>query len=331
MFRLSCHDVGEIRSWNRERNVGTEPNGELAGDPAGSRSPGAAAQEGRRWLVLEIPAPRRGEELLLIEALRSVGAREVSRAADRYTALIPEPGDLDSFLLRARSVIRASTSLTDAVIDWHWRGHPEWAKDWADKLEVRRLGEHIVVAPVGKQLAADPGDMVIRLVAGTAFGTAEHATTRGCLALLEAVVRRGAHVADIGAGSGILAVAAARLGAARVMAYELDEQACKVAEENVAANGVQDAVTVQLMEVRPGDLARAGPFDGIVANLQTDILLPLLPDVGQALGDGGWAIVSGITEPERREVLTAARAKGMEPAAELLEEGWWTSSLRRRG
>lgn len=290
-------------------------------------SPGA-----RRWLVLSVPAPPRGEELLLLEALRSLGAGEVSRQGECYVALVPAPPNLEAFLLRAKSLLQASTSLDDPRIQWRWRSHDDWAAEWTAGLEPRRVGTRIVVAPVGRQPPAPerPDGVVIRLVPGTAFGTAEHATTRSCLALLEEAVTGGERVADVGAGSGILAIAAALLGACQVFALEMDAAACRLARENTVANAVADRVEVRQTKVRPGHLDRAGPFDGVLANLQADLLLPLLPDMGRCVAGDGWAILSGVTEPERPALLAAARAEGLEAAVELPEDGWWSVYLRKQ-
>lgn len=282
-----------------------------------------------RWLELSVPAPPRGEELLLVEALRCAGAREVGRKGERYTALIPAPRDLEAFLLRAKSVIAASTSLRDPRLEWSWREQREWAEAWAAELPPRRVGSRIIVSPAGREPPTGENDVLIRLVPGTAFGTAEHATTRSCLDLLEGSIAAGQQLADVGTGSGILAVAAALLGAAWIIAFDADSAACALAERNATANSVDGLIKVRRQLVRPGDLSATGRFHGILANLQSDILLPLLPDIRQALVPDGWAIVSGITDAERPVALAAASAAGMVPATEMLEDGWWTARLRR--
>jgi ribosomal protein L11 methyltransferase len=281
------------------------------------------------WLLLSVQAPPHGEEILLIEALRRLGARAVEREGERYVALLPPPREVDALLRQAQAVIRASTSLRDPWISWRWRSHQDWAQEWTRGLEPRRVGERLLITPTGTDPETCDGDLVIRLVPGLGFGTAEHPTTRSCLRLLERSLAPGDRIADIGAGSGILAVAAALLGARRVLALELDAYAYAAARANVAENAVEDRVEIREVEVRPDTLRGEGRFEGITANLQAEILLPLLRGLARALAAGGWLIVSGILRAERREVLRAASELGLEPRSEEVEEGWWTASFRQ--
>lgn len=214
------------------------------------------------------------------------------------------------------------------------------------------MTDRIVVAPAGREPVLEEGDVVIRLVPGVAFGTAEHGTTRGCLRLLERLVQPGQRVADIGAGSGILSIAAARLGAGRVVALERDPLACDTARKNVVANGVTDRVEVRQVDVESGDLRRLAGLDapgrpppktrregdapvspagqdGIVANLETAIILRLLPGFRDALAPGGWLVLSGLPADEPRHVRGAAGALGLELWDELHVDGWWAGCLRR--
>jgi ribosomal protein L11 methyltransferase len=160
-----------------------------------------------------------------------------------------------------------------------------------------------------------------------AFGTAEHATTRGCLRGLSRYVGRGDRVADVGAGSGILSIAAVLLGADQVVALELDPTSCRVAEENVTNNGVRDRVEIRHEPARPGIPIPGGPFQGIVANLQSGIILPLLPLFRSGLAPGGWLIASGILLEELDQILRTLM-KGGWYLLEGEEEGeWWTGVL----
>jgi ribosomal protein L11 methyltransferase len=162
-----------------------------------------------------------------------------------------------------------------------------------------------------------------------AFGTGEHETTRGVVRLLQSVIRAGDIVADLGSGSAVLAIAAARLGAARVVAIELDHDAIGNAEENVARNGVSDRVTVI-----EGDAALllplVAPVRVVLANIISSVLVELLPAIADALSRDGAAILSGILVEERPEMMRVLESAGWSVVSEDREGQWWSVSIARR-
>jgi ribosomal protein L11 methyltransferase len=295
----------------------------------GTRGASTGPGPRRRWLLVSVPAPPRGEELLLIDALRRVGARSVEREGERFVGRIPAPPDVAALLRDAERVVRASTSLHEPGLRWRWQDHHEWADHWTRGLPPRRVTDRIVVAPAGVDVDSRPDDIVIRLQPGAAFGTAEHPTTRMCLRFLDRLVRPGDRLADIGTGSGILAIAAARLGATHVLALEADPVACEDARTNVLAGGVADRVRVRELEVTAGRARRLGRFHGVAVNLQWDLLRPLLPALAHTLADDAWLIVAGLLVPERDPFLEAARASGLYPRDDMMEAGWWAGRLAR--
>jgi ribosomal protein L11 methyltransferase len=291
-----------------------------------------------RWLELTAPAGPPGEAPLLVDALRRVGARAVERDGERVVALFPPPPDPHALLAEAASVIRASTSVTDPHLSWQWRSHAEWADAWRASHPPERVAGRLVVATTRSAWHGPADDLVIRLNPAVAFGTAEHPTTRACLRMLAAHLDPGARVLDVGAGSGILSIAAALLGAARVLALETDPLACAAARENAAASGVPDRVDVRQRHVTRHDfgrlrlparagLRRAGPFDAILANLDADTVLRLLPGFRAVLAPAGWLVLSGVVRVERTAVLEAAAAGGLALADEEMQGGWWTARL----
>ena len=161
-----------------------------------------------------------------------------------------------------------------------------------------------------------------------AFGTGEHETTRGVVRLLPDLIRPGDRVADLGAGSAVLAIAAAKLGAGHVAAIEIDHDAIANAEENVARNGVADRVTVI-----EGDasllLPLVAPLRVVLANIISSVLLELLPAIRNALTDDGEAILSGILFEERDTMLVAFARGGWRVVAEDAEGAWWTARIAR--
>jgi ribosomal protein L11 methyltransferase len=290
-----------------------------------------------------------------VDALRRCGARSIERDGDRFVALFPAPDDIDALIAEVRGAVVASTTLTAPEITWERLSHEAWAAKWRTEQAARRVSDRIIVAPVGVDVpeaggagtgpesgpkggsapgrgpARRPDDVIVRLDPGVAFGTAEHPTTRACLALLDGRVDPGSRVLDVGAGSGILAIAAAHLGAAKVLALESDPVSCEAARRNVEANGVADAVEVREREVTPADLRKVGRFDGVVVNIEARVSAPLVPAVPGALRGGGWFVLSGVVGDERDDAVAAARAAGLELVAERPDRSWWTGVFERVG
>jgi ribosomal protein L11 methyltransferase len=284
-----------------------------------------------RWLVLSLLAPAPGEEFLMLEALRRLGARAVTREGQRVSAWLPPPADLPALLQQAEATLRlAAPARSDPALTWRWESHEEWAERWIRTVEPRRITERMVVEPVGREFQHEEGDVVIRLEPGMAFGTAEHATTRGCLRLLESVLKQGDRVIDIGSGSGILAVAAALLGAAHVLALEVDALACQSARRNVAVNGVADRVAVREVAVGPAEVGVLPAADVVLGNLDAGLLAGLLDAVRDVLSPRGSLIVAGITGGERPGFIDAATASGFELHRQHSVEGWWCAVFRVR-
>jgi ribosomal protein L11 methyltransferase len=202
----------------------------------------------------------------------------------------------------------------------------DWTEGWKALLKAHDLGALSIVPPWLAD-GRDPARTVV-IDPGMAFGTGDHPTTRGVVRLLASVVRPGDVVADLGAGSAVLAIAAAKLGAARVAAIEFDRDAIENAEENVRRNGVADRVTVI-----EGDatvlLPLVAPVRLVLANIISSVLAELLPAVGDALAPGGEAILSGILWEERAQMLDVLAAHGWRAAAEDREDAWWSVHVLR--
>lgn len=276
-----------------------------------------------------------------MDALRRAGARAVERVGGRFEALLPAPEshEVQARVREAAGAIRASTSLEDPDVRWRWQTHADWTERWRAGQSPRRVTDRIAVVPDGPGTGSEPGPssgtdwdavIVIRLDPTAAFGTAEHPTTRACLRLLDRDVREGDRILDIGTGSGILAIAAALLGARRVVAIDADPLACRAARANVERNGVAGRIDIRELEVGPGTLRR-GRYDGVVANLQAGILGPLIPDLARATAPGGWLVLSGIVRTERDRIVDAARAVGLELREEVPGAGWWTGRFALTG
>lgn len=282
-----------------------------------------------RWFVLSARLPREDPlRELLGEGLLALGGLSVSEEREALVTYLPPPDDPEAFLADAEAFL-ARWLLDDRPpeLAWWWQEDEDWSKEWKKGLAARRVTDRIVTKPSWIEYKAAPGQIVIDVDPQMAFGTGEHATTRGCLRLLDEVVRDGERVLDVGSGSGILSVAAVRLGAREVMAVEYDADANVNARENLERNGVADRVRLVEALADPEFIAGAGPFDIIVANILSGVIRPLLPSFHAALRPGGRLIVSGILQSESAEVVESAVAAGLRVAREDREEEWWSALL----
>lgn len=283
-----------------------------------------------RWLVLtvRVPSEELGEELA--EGLIALGGTAVEQEVDLLTSYFPEPDDPEAFLRDAADRLDERVGGAAEVI-WRWQDDEDWSARWKEGLEPRRVGPRVVVTQPWNAVEAGPEDLVIAIEPASAFGTGEHATTRGALRLLQRAVRGGERVLDVGAGSGILSIAAVRLGADRAVAVESDAGAMATAAANLARNGVRDVVDLRNAVVDAAYLEadRGGGFDLIVANVLSGVLVPLLRPMAAALRPGGRVILGGILASEVEDVTAAAVAARLVLEAEDREEEWWTGLLRR--
>lgn len=203
----------------------------------------------------------------------------------------------------------------------------DWASCWKDYFHPIRIGEHIVIKPSWEEYEALADDIVVELDPGMAFGTGTHHTTVMCITCLEETVKPGNVVFDIGTGSGILAVIAAKMGALKVSAVDFDSVAVRVATENVAVNNVDEVVTVAQSDLFSNITGKA---DVIIANIVADIILRLLPQVDQHLNNEGSFIASGIITERLSDVTAAVLQHGLS-IDKVVEEGGWIAMIIRKG
>lgn len=195
----------------------------------------------------------------------------------------------------------------------------DWANEWKQYFHVTHVGKSLVIKPSWEDYTAKEGERVIEIDPGMAFGTGTHHTTNMCMERLEKVLPAEATVFDVGTGSGILAIAAALLGAKEVKAVDIDGVAVRVAKENVADNGLSHRV-----EVREGDLLHGteGQADVIIANIIADIIIMLLPDIPGKLKDDGIFLASGIIDERCVDITEAAKKVGLAVDAIDHRGGW---------
>ena len=207
-------------------------------------------------------------------------------------------------------------------------GEEDWAEAWKAHYSVLHIGRHTVIVPQWQAYDPQAGEVVIVLDPGMAFGTGTHPTTRLCLTALEDVIEHGMRVLDLGTGSGVLSIAAAKQGAASVFAVDVDQVAVASARENVAANGVAGLVCVAT-----GSLDRAeGTYDLILVNILARVITALLDDgLADALVPGGTVVASGIIDDQEEAVRAAFEARGIAIVDRLVEQDWIALLGRRTG
>jgi ribosomal protein L11 methyltransferase len=280
----------------------------------------------RRWLELGVRSPGDAEiASLLAEGLMALGGRAVEERSGWLVTDVLMPDAPDSWLEGARRLLTNASGLDSLELATREVPEEDWAEAWKRGLAPRRITPRLIVTPSWYHVDAGPQELVITVDPGMAFGTAEHGTTRGCLRLLDRVVTRGARILDVGSGSGILSIAAARMGAAEVVAVEGDELAVEVIRENTCLNGVDDVVTCVPSWADVALLATLGPVDGVVANIESLTLVRLLPGFYAAVAPQGWLILSGILDVEWPKVRDAAEGEGFRLDA-LDEDGEWRSA-----
>lgn len=267
---------------------------------------------------------------LVAEELIGLGGSSVVEQAGLLTTYLAAPVDPMALVEAARA--RISNALpqgTDFRLAWEWRDNEDWAREWKRGLRPREITGRLVVKPTWTEWEQAGDRIVIDVDPQMAFGTGEHATTRGCLRLLDGAAREGDRVLDVGSGSAILAIAAARLGAREVIAVEYDPDANLNARDNLVQNGVEARVTILERMADAPLLAELGAFDLITANILSGVIRPLLPAFHRALAAAphGRLIVSGILQSEADGMVAAARDAGFELREEDREEEWWSALL----
>lgn len=201
----------------------------------------------------------------------------------------------------------------------------DWENDWKKHFKPRRIGERFVVRPTWEEFAAREGDHIIVLDPGQAFGTGDHPTTRMCLSYLEKTVTPDTNILDLGCGSGILAIGAKMLGAAKVLAIDIDPIAVEVSKDNFKLNDVE-------IEAAVGDvlaLELDAQWDVVVSNIISATLINLAPDAAYALKAGGSWIVSGIIDQNWEEVQKAAFKQGFQLISFEQEDGWTAGHFKK--
>lgn len=269
-----------------------------------------------RWLEMEIQAPaERAPALQTLLERRSLGGWVIEEEEPvlRWVFYVPMEGGWQERLgsLAVALEGQGATLRSRSVV-----ADQDWAEAWKAFYHPRRLTRTLVVRPSWEDYTPAPGERVITLDPGMAFGTGYHASTVLCLELLEEAPA-GESVLDLGTGSGILAIAALLLGSARVLAVDCDPVAVRTARQNLAANGLSGRARVVLYDGPP-----PGQYHLILANLVAAQLVELAPALASGLWPGGRLVAGGIVEERAAEVEEALVAAGLTLEERRSREGW---------
>jgi ribosomal protein L11 methyltransferase len=269
-----------------------------------------------RWLAFKVEPS--ADPQRVIDALFEAGSQGVQEAGSALITHFPPGTDSSSIETAIRSADPGASIQIELAPPADW-------SQWRASVQSHRLGRITITPPW-----IEPEDESIHVVIdpAMAFGTGEHATTRGVVRLMQKLDSMPDKVADLGAGSAVLAICAAKLGAKNVIAIELDPDAIGNAEENVAVNDV--AGTVRVVQ---GDakllLPLISPVGLILANIISSVLTELLPVMAESLSHRGFAILSGILAEERDMMLRQISAGGWEVVSDDLEANWWSVLITR--
>lgn len=273
------------------------------------------------WTAIRVRPSSPAASELVSAALFAAGSQGIQEDGELLVTQFESDGEVE----RARGMVLDADAA--ATVDVQPVPDVDWTREWKHGVRAHTLGTLVVTPP---WLADDyPADVRVVIEPGMAFGTGEHATTRGVVRLMQKALRPGDRVADLGAGSAVLAIAAAKLGSGPVAAIEMDPDAIENAEDNVRANGVEDRVQVIL-----GDagvlLPLVAPVRLVLANIISSVLTELLPTIAASLAPGGQSILSGILQEERPQMLEVLESGGWRVTDEDREDVWWSALIERR-
>lgn len=205
----------------------------------------------------------------------------------------------------------------------------DWAEAWKAYFNVTRITDRIVIKPEWKDHTPLPGDIVIHLDPGMAFGTGTHPTTAMCLRLIENFMNPGASFLDVGCGSGILMIAAAKLGAKSITGLDTDSIATGISRENLEINQVEP--NGYTLYTAPLDQTPNVPYDMVAANIIAQVIVDIAGEIKQRLARDGTAVLSGIIKERKPNVLCALAANNLKVVREVTEEEWVALAVTHQG
>ena len=251
--------------------------------------------------------------------------------ADKTVASVSVYLPADSGVADTLSFIkeRLTTLNIDGKISVSGVCEEDWANSWKAYYKPIEIGERIVIVPAWEKYDAPADKLVVRMDPGMAFGTGSHETTRLVIGLLEKYIKESQRVLDVGCGSGILAICAAKLGAKECKAYDIDPVAVKVARENISDSGL-DNVTCDVSDLLRGVDKKGGAYDVICANIVADIIIRMTPDVGELMNENSVILASGIICERADDVISCFDQNGFAVVDKAEENGWCALVVKKK-
>jgi ribosomal protein L11 methyltransferase len=230
----------------------------------------------------------------------------------------PVPNTRRSALRRQLRRVGLSVALVGPA-RWSTIREEDWAEAWKAHYDIERVGR-IVIRPAWREYEAKGDEVVVSLDPGMAFGTGQHPTTRMCLEALQDLIEAGDRVLDLGAGSGILAIAAVRIGASHALAIDTEEQAVAASISNAELNGLSSQIEERLGSIEA--VGEEGPFDLVLANINAVTLIRLAGEISTCVKPGAPLVLSGIIAEREADCISAYEATGMHIERRLREADW---------
>jgi ribosomal protein L11 methyltransferase len=274
------------------------------------------------WWAIDVRAAAEGRQRLSEWLVAKTGQAVEERDDGTLVTFAADERAADALIAEIGAVAGPAAETVRRPLD-----DVDWSVRWREGLGPRHIGR-LTVVPSWIPEALTPHQTTVVLDPETAFGSGEHGSTRAALRLLVRLLRPDDRVIDLGSGSGILAIAAIKLGARVALGIENDAEANEVARRNAERNGV--ATRVEFLDGDAGALAPlAGPADILLSNILRTANTALLPSIVAALGRDGIAIFSGMEEPEADLFRPSLAASGLRPIEEVVDTGWWAVAARR--
>ena len=253
----------------------------------------------------------------------------ISSTEGTLKVFLTQNADVKSFLEEQREILKSRGFSDDALGSWEFslveKEDQDWSKKWKEKWDVTHVSDKITVVPDWIEYSPkSPDEVVITLEPGCAFGTGTHSTTQLCMKMIEKYMPRGAKVADIGMGSSILAICAAKFGASYVYGCDNDDTVIDVARENAAKNAVKCD-----FELNTADKITQ-KFDFVLANILHNVLAEIMPDLKNIMNSGALLVLSGILDEKKQVVLDSIKKCDLILVDEVRLNQWTAFVVRKK-